>query len=128
MGEQELACITIQRIHRGRQGRNIHRAMKREKAATQIQASARRKSARATVATLRRQQMIERRAAIRIQCFWRQKMSRRALERRRATKRLEARRAAALRIQTNWRGRVARKWLHRERKRWKKAARSLHPE
>lgn len=64
-----------------------------------IQASARRKSARATVATLRRQQMIERHAAIRIQCFWRQKMSRRALERRRATKRLEARRAAALRIQ-----------------------------
>jgi len=31
-------------------------------------------------------------------------------------------------VQTKWRGRVARKWLHRERKRWKKAARSLHPE
>lgn len=126
--ERELACITIQRTHRGRQGRKVYHAMKREKAATQIQASARRKQARATVAAMKHQQMVERKAATTIQCFWRQKMAHRALERRKAAQRLEKRRAAALRIQTVWRGRVARKWLYREQKRWKKAARSLHPE
>jgi hypothetical protein len=126
--QRELATITIQRVHRGRQGRKIYQSKRREQAATKIQAGARRKAAKATVAAIRHQKQLEYNAAVSIQCFWRRKMSERALERRKAARRLEKRRSAALEIQTKWRGRMARKWMHRERKRWKKAARSLHAE
>jgi hypothetical protein len=50
------------------------------------------------------QQELQHKAAMSIQCFWRQKMAQRALERRKAARRLEKRRAAALRIQVSMPG------------------------
>ena len=126
--ERELATINIQRVQRGRMGRNVYLGKRRTQAATKIQAAARRREARKVVAAIKRQKQKEHDSAVQIQCFWRRKQAERALERRRATHRLEKRRSAALKIQTKWRGRIARKWLHREKKRWKKADRSLHPE
>lgn len=124
--QRELATITIQRVHRGRQGRKIYDSKRREQSATKcaifctclshdqpkrciiyhagavhtrIQAAARRKAAKATVAAMRQQKQVEHNAAVNIQCFWRRKMAQRALERRKAARRLEKRRSAALQIQ-----------------------------